>query len=580
MNYVADFETTTTEPVRVWAWSITEMYTDKVEYGTTLDSFFQYVTNLSKKNNINIYFHNLKFDGEFILSWLFNHNYTHVTGKVGGEKEFSTLITDMGAFFSIQMCYKTKGKNKLKVTFRDSLKLLPMSVDGIAKAFDLDFQKLEIDYKTYRDEYHVLTKEEIEYIKNDVLIVSKGLEKMFEQDLTKITIASNALQNFKDSIDIPFLTLFPKLDLSIDSYIRKSYKGGFTYLNPKYKNKIIGEGLVLDVNSLYPSVMYDRDLPIMEPKFFIGKYQEDKDYPLYVCRIKCQFEIKEGHIPTIQLKGNFRYNATEYITSSEDNFEELTLTNVDLQLFFDHYNVYNLTYIDGFKFRSENTIFRNYINYWNKVKADSKDVNPPMYAIAKLMLNSLYGKFGMNPKARQKTPYYDDEIVHYEIAEEEERDPIYVAMASFITSYAREKTIRTAQLLKERYVYSDTDSIHLEGKDLPKNIDIHDTKLGFWSVDGVFDKAKYLRAKTYMYNEIKKGIKVTVAGLPASVTKYVTFDNFKPGTVFEVKMLNDEYKFNTENEEIVYIPVEDSKLRPKRVKGGIILEETKFTLKA
>ena len=142
VNYVADFETTTTEQVRVWAWSITEMYTENVEYGTSLDSFFQYVTNLSKKNNINIYFHNLKFDGEFILSWLFNHNYTHVTGKVGGEKEFSTLITDMGVFFSIQMCYKTKGKNKLKVTFRDSLKLLRMSVDGIAKAFNLEFQKL------------------------------------------------------------------------------------------------------------------------------------------------------------------------------------------------------------------------------------------------------------------------------------------------------------------------------------------------------------------------------------------------------------------------------------------------------
>lgn len=34
------------------------------------------------------------------------------------------------------------------------------------------------------------------------------------------------------------------------------YRGGFTYCNPKYKEKIVGKGVVLDVNSLYPSILY------------------------------------------------------------------------------------------------------------------------------------------------------------------------------------------------------------------------------------------------------------------------------------------------------------------------------------
>ena len=40
--------------------------------------------------------------------------------------------------------------------------------------------------------------------------------------------------------------------------VKRGNEGGFTYLNPKFKGKIVKKGVVLDVNSLYPSVMYDR----------------------------------------------------------------------------------------------------------------------------------------------------------------------------------------------------------------------------------------------------------------------------------------------------------------------------------
>ena len=48
--------------------------------------------------------------------------------------------------------------------------------------------------------------------------------------------------------------MFPQLNYEIDHDMRQAYKGGFTYLNPIYKEKDIGGGVVLDVNSLYPSV--------------------------------------------------------------------------------------------------------------------------------------------------------------------------------------------------------------------------------------------------------------------------------------------------------------------------------------
>lgn len=84
--------------------------------------------------------------------------------------------------------------------------------------------------------------------------------------------------------------------------------------------------------------------------------------------------------------------------------------------------------------------------------------------------------------------YGDDDIVHYRLSEEEQKDGLYIPIASFITAYAREKTIRTSQAIKsyslekygkDMYIYSDTDSIHttLPIEELKQFCDIDDVKL-------------------------------------------------------------------------------------------------------
>mgnify|MGYP002512467155 CR=1 FL=1 len=54
--------------------------------------------------------------------------------------------------------------------------------------------------------------------------------------------------------------------------------------------------MVLDVNSLYPSVMYDSDLPFGTPIFFKGEYIEDEIYPLYTQMIIPQRYKFEGKL--------------------------------------------------------------------------------------------------------------------------------------------------------------------------------------------------------------------------------------------------------------------------------------------
>ena len=554
MTYAADFETTTdVDDCRVWAWAVCEVGNyDNFRYGVTIDELMGMCK--KDKNNI-LYFHNLKFDGEFILYWLFHNGFKLNNETKLNTNEFSTLISDTGLFYSIEICFKRTKKEIVKVKILDSLKILPFSVEKVAQAFNLPISKLSINYQEKREIGHKLTEEEISYIKNDVEIVARAIEILHKQGLTKMTTGANALEEYKRIISKKlFEKWFPPP--LYDSDIRQAYKGGFTYLNPKYCGKDIKNGIVLDVNSLYPSVMYYSPLPYGEGKYFTGKYINDDNYNLYIQMFRCQFKLKKGYIPTIQLKNNMFFVPTEYLESSKGEYITMCLTNIDLELFFEHYEVYDIDYISGWKFRSYIGLFKNYIDKWNKIKVQATiEKNGAMRSIAKLMLNSLYGKFALNPKVKSKYPFLgDDDIIHYKIVQEEDRKPIYIPMGVFITSWARYKTITSAQKVYDRFIYADTDSLHLEGEEIPEGLEISDTELGKWKLESRFTKARFIRQKSYI-EEIDNKLKITCAGMPESCYKYVTWDNFHKGV---------EY---------------NGKLKISHTSGGIVLLESPHTLR-
>nr|DAU67034.1 MAG TPA: DNA polymerase B [Caudoviricetes sp.] len=553
--FTADFETTT-DPTdcRVWACGICEIGNpDNFTYMNDIDGFIEWAR---KQRKITTYFHNLKFDGEFILCWLFENGFKFVADRRDLEKNtFTTLISDKGQFYSMEICFERKGKEKDCLTIYDSLKILPFSVAAIAKGFNLPISKLEIDYNETREKGHILTKEEVDYLRNDVEIMARALHILFEQGLTKMTQGSNALYDYKRTVGTKnFSKWFPIPEY--DSDIRQSYKGGFTYLNPKYKEIDLKEGIVLDVNSLYPSVMYYQPLPYGEGIFFKGKYEPDKIYNLHVQMFTCQFELKPGYIPTIQLKNNLAFVPTQYLESSDGEDVTLCLTNVDMELFFDHYEVYNIEWHSGWKFKSTVGLFKEYIDKWNKVKMESTiNGNKAMRTLAKLMLNALYGKFALNPNVQSKIPWYDNGVVKYKLGEKESRDPIYIPVGTFITAWARYKTISSAQKVYDRFVYADTDSLHLIGTDIPDMLEVDPVKLGAWKHESTFTRARFIRQKSYI-EEIDGELNITCAGMPERCYQYVTWDNFHTGTSY------------------------DGKLGMTHVNGGIVLKDIPFSIKS
>lgn len=225
-RFTVDFETCTwlKNETFVWAWAICEIGNESnVQIGNNIDSFISQC--LENKNSI-FYFHNLKFDGEFIIYWALKNGFKHVENiKDVESKTFTTLISDLGQFYSITLYFYKKGKHVIKLTFIDSLKILPFSVNDIAKSFNLPISKLEIDYNKPRKRNHKLTKQEKDYITNDVKIVAMALKFMFDQKLKKMTIGSNALGYYKELMTASkFLHYFPLLDKEIDEDLRQAYR--------------------------------------------------------------------------------------------------------------------------------------------------------------------------------------------------------------------------------------------------------------------------------------------------------------------------------------------------------------------
>jgi hypothetical protein len=160
----------------------------------------------------------------------------------------------------------------------------------------------------------------------------------------------------------------------------------------------------------------------------------------------------------------------------------------------------------------------------------------------------------------------------------EERKPIYIPAATFITSYARRYIIETAQLIRDwsmknkgydAYVYTDTDSIHclLTDEDLEvlkQWIRIDPYELGAYDCESHYSRGKYLRSKCYI-EEIDGVIYPTVAGMPKRLGKLINFDNFKIG-------------FTTEDFSKEEIGGE-AKLTYVQTDGGVVLMPIPFSIK-
>lgn len=645
-TFSCDFETTVYKGqthTEVWAAACVELYTEDVKVFHSIDELYAYF--LSLNCNIVAYFHNLKFDGQFWMDYLLVQLHYKQAYIQNSEAEldiswmkdkdmpvntFKYSISDMGQWYTITV--KTDSSHTLEI--KDSLKLLPFSVEKIGKSFGTKHKKLSMEYTGLRYAGCEITDEEMEYIANDVLVVKEALEIMYNEGHNKLTIGSCCLSEFKSLMYTKddYKLFFPdvyKIDLNPDEHkydnvgewIRRSYKGGWCYLVKGKECKQYTNGTTADVNSLYPSMMSSESgnrYPLGVPTFWKGNYIPDEaiaDNKYFFVRVKTRFYIKPNMLPFIQIKSSLLYKGTEALESSDvynkdtgtyvafykdkagnicDTRVELTLTMTDYYLFLEHYDVKQFEIIDGCWFWSEIGIFDTYIEKYKKIKMESTGAQREL---AKLFLNNLYGKMASNTNSSFKFAFIkEDGTIGYYPVVAHEKQAGYIPVGSAITSYARNFTIRAAQKNfygadKRGFIYADTDSIHCDLK--PEEIvgiKVDDKNFCCWKLESCWDIGYFTRQKTYIEHVTHENLKpidkpyynIKCAGMSK-----------KPKKLFELSMMGyvpqPEDNFTGEDLEFLKTKrtIEDfkiglkvpGKLIPKRIHGGVVLEETTYEMR-
>lgn len=446
-HIVSDFETCLTEDgqdVRVWAWGMADIFTEDFEYGSTLDSFLDRL--LTGKDIYDVAFHNLKFDGNFILPALYKRGFEYVHNRIfmNAWKEgadlrgkFTHSISENGQFYNIIVC---KDKNAAPNTpafvfFWDSLKLFTASLKEVGEQYNHTHFKIDEDsdfYEMTRPEGHVMTAEELTYLREDCLTLAEALRNQFEK-YGKIyrTKAAKAFSFFKDCCVLPGTSvnvyeeryvgskelvipripgyedlegarlrylptqlkkelikrkLVKEFDYHIPDFetwanIKSAYHGGISYVNPYIQEHSIEDNItVIDVNSMYPYVMRTFNIPF-------GKFEKRDGKPnektgAWIACARVSFRLRHDYnLPCIQIKSRYGREwlreSTDYrMTGAESAYNDdiIWFTSVDFETFNRSYEFTVHQWIEYYYFPLiGSTDGRQFIDKYYHEKQDAQD---------------------------------------------------------------------------------------------------------------------------------------------------------------------------------------------------------------
>jgi len=617
--FVSDFETTVDEntdeqsDTEVWAAGVANLRSNTFTpiLTTSIDEWYSTLLNITDNKKNIVYFHNEKFDGSFILDYLLNKGYTvafnesWVNDKDMPNYSVKTVISMENEWY--ELCIHIEDKKYIYI--RDSIKLIPYSLGEIGHSIGYD--KYIIDYTTHSKAGEPLTDEEKEYLTRDIEIMYYALRKfVIEEQHSGVTIGSCCKSEYMKTLGRGDLSYyFPNIASGgHDPYFRKAYFGGVCYVRPEIQGKVIkSQGMVYDVNSLYPSVMdSDRKYPISYPHYFKGwvprhVFNREK---VYFVHFKCRFNLKKGYIPFIRIEDDPKYAHRGFLTTSdiEVNGEyysaieendgsitkiraELTLNEVDWKLFCEAYEIEDLNMLGGAWFwaKTGKELFGTYINKYRTKKENSEGIERTE---SKLFLNNLAGKLSAKPESTTRVPYINkDGVLSFKnIIKEDLTRAWYIPAATFVTAYGREVLLKVIHQNYSRFMYCDTDSVHLTGSRIQhKGIIVDDKEFGCWKIERYIKTAIFAKQKTYIeevYNTDDIPYHIVCAGMSARskfliLTKLCHWEN-------EIDIRSDAEREFLEKPFTLYDFKEGFEvpggLVTKRIKGGTVLVPSVYRL--
>ena len=579
--------------------------TDPEDLKVRMLSFFE------KKGKTYIYCHNLDYDFHFFKGLLVEMAADHCLK--------TEIIARYGKVISVTMTPREDSDFEHgTLVFRDSAKKIPGSsvrslgkliglpkLEGVSEDFHPGWSK-EVDFSDPK---------EWEYVKRDAQIVAVAMSRMHSKaggNLTKSTASGDAWMLMKKYIgtdeqgrrfkqDKRWAKLFPKLSTELDLRLRKGYTGG---LNISL-NRGLTEGPIThaDVHSMYPTVMSYDPLPYGEPTLM---FEPPRDGALYIVETRIKFRLKEGGIPWFSFKQGYD-NLIEGIphgTQIEETYQwhEMTLTNVDLDILMDWYDVeFDPDYAHTFfVFKQKIGVFAGYIEQY-MAKKEAAEKGSLEYTTAKLAMNSGYGRMALARETEETTLQWDDEMGDYMLHSEptiNDDTENYLPYAMFVTSYARARLLEYCRAVLdagEKIIHCDTDSCIHTGGQVP-GID-YGEHLGQWGIEALPERiyeGGFKRYFEYLAPTISsvKDFSMACAGVPQRVNHLgvpigMWVEVMDDPEIITTSSLLGHHDYSIKSEWLRKLYIENGmdpdhvntmKLIPVKVPGGVILEERQHTL--
>jgi DNA polymerase type B, organellar and viral len=485
-----------------------------------------------KLNKRVVFSHNLgSFDGYFIFKGLLELPDIDVS-------KVNFIIDDLHRFISIDILWKNT-----KLIFKDSLRIFPVSLQELCSLFGVEGKLYPYNpefNKITLFENEILLNQFIEYSKQDSISLLKALMKaqkiyIDEHEVDIASIWSTSTLSFKIFRPEFFKISIKTLTNKLDKIIRLAYIGGSTDYYLKY-----GENLKhYDVNSLYPSQMQSQLMPVGVPTYFEGDIiRMNKDaFGFFYCKITAPDNIKHPILQT-HVKTNNGIRTISPVGTWEDMIFSEEMNNAM------KYG-YTFEILWGYTFDSAN-IFKEYVDFLYKLRSEYPKSHPLNY-IAKILLNSLYGRLGMDDNfpeikiihkdyyADFENKFLDDIIDKVELDEswlvfykstnldDISSHNVSIGIAAAITAYSRIHMSQFKNNPNINLYYSDTDSIYTDSE-LDETL-INNKVLGKLKLEHVANRAIFLTPKVYCL-ELENGETLYKAkGLKHEIE--LTFDDFK-----------------------------------------------------
>ena len=560
----------------IWQFAIEE----NVIIGRTWNDFLYFCKKLYdflnlKERYIVVYVHNLSYEFQFICKWF---NWVDIFAD--SERKPIKAMTD--THFIFKCSYRLSGY---------SLEVLANNL----KSHNIKKMVGDLDYNLIRNSKTPISKEELKYCENDVLIVTSYIDEQINEfgNIEKIPLTQTGkvrryvrkqcFQNKEYQYFIKELTI-EKPEYML---LKNAFMGGFTHCNAMYTNKICKNVTSYDFTSSYPTVLISEKYPMSKGKevYITTETELLNLIKNYCVLVDLQFTNIQSSFMYEQIISYSKCRNVKNPLINNGRIVQadtltITCTDIDFLNIKDFYKWDNmkigLCYIYKKDYLPKEFIKTILHLYKSKTELKGVDGKEVEYLHSKELLNSLYGMCVTSivhdtvsfngVEWTTENGNLDEELKKYNT---DKNRFLFYHWGVWCTAYARNNLYTGIKECKDDYIYSDTDSIKIFNADKhkiyfeeynkwivqklekclkyhnipldyisPKTIKGEKKTLGVWDFDGFYTDFKTLGAKRYIFRKDNK-LSITVCGLSKKSGKEFIENQQKPFLFFNDGMFID-----------------------------------------